>query len=47
MIIQLMTFIIHYYRYYRSGREMISMAEVYLKENNLEQAYILYMRFMT
>ncbi|VVC41476.1 JAB1/MPN/MOV34 metalloenzyme domain,USP8 dimerisation domain [Cinara cedri] len=34
-------------KYYRSGREMINMADVYLKENNLEQAYILYMRFMT
>lgn len=34
-------------KYYRSGREMISMADVYIKENNLEQAYILYMRFMT
>ncbi|CAI6346711.1 unnamed protein product [Macrosiphum euphorbiae] len=34
-------------KYYRSGREMISMADVYTKENNLEQAYILYMRFMT
>lgn len=39
--------IIFSHRYYRSGREMISMADVYLKENNLEQAYILYMRFMT
>ncbi|KAL5243883.1 hypothetical protein ACI65C_011293 [Semiaphis heraclei] len=34
-------------KYYRSGKEMISMADVYMKENNLEQAYILYMRFMT
>jgi len=34
-------------KYYRSGKEMITMADVYLKENNLEQAYILYMRFMT
>ncbi|XP_050520222.1 STAM-binding protein [Daktulosphaira vitifoliae] len=33
-------------KYYRSGQEMIRMADVYLKEKNLEQAYILYMKFM-
>ncbi|GAB0097660.1 STAM-binding protein [Sergentomyia squamirostris] len=34
-------------RYYRSGMEMVRMANVYLAENNLEDAYILYMKFMT
>uniref|UniRef100_A0A1B0DIQ1 Uncharacterized protein n=2 Tax=Phlebotomus papatasi TaxID=29031 RepID=A0A1B0DIQ1_PHLPP len=34
-------------RYYRSGMEMVRMANVYLSEGNLEDAYILYMKFMT
>lgn len=34
-------------RYYRSGLEMVRMADVYLKEGSLENAYILYMKFMT
>lgn len=34
-------------RYYRSGLEMVRMANVYLKEGSLENAYILYMKFMT
>ncbi|XP_026321988.1 STAM-binding protein-like A [Hyposmocoma kahamanoa] len=34
-------------RYYRSGLEMVRMANVYLEEGNLENAYILYMKFMT
>lgn len=34
-------------RYYRSGLEMVRMANVYMKEGNLENAYILYMKFMT
>ncbi|XP_059620882.1 STAM-binding protein-like [Phlebotomus argentipes] len=34
-------------RYYRSGMEMVRMAHVYLSEGNLEDAYILYMKFMT
>jgi STAM-binding protein len=33
--------------YYRSGLEMVWMANVYLKEGSLENAYILYMKFMT
>ncbi|XP_050439965.1 STAM-binding protein-like [Adelges cooleyi] len=33
-------------KYYQSGIDMIRMAEVYLKDNNLEQAYILYNKFM-
>ncbi|KDR24328.1 STAM-binding protein [Zootermopsis nevadensis] len=34
-------------RYYRSGMEMVRMANVYLEEGSLENAYILYMKFMT
>ncbi|XP_045494157.1 STAM-binding protein-like A [Colias croceus] len=34
-------------RYYRSGLEMVRMANVYLTEGSLENAYILYMKFMT
>lgn len=34
-------------RYYRSGLEMVRMANVYLAEGSLENAYILYMKFMT
>ncbi|XP_063237206.1 STAM-binding protein-like [Bacillus rossius redtenbacheri] len=33
--------------YYRSGLEMVRMANVYLEEGCLENAYILYMKFMT
>ena len=32
---------------FRSGNEMIKMAEVYFSEDKLEAAYILYMKFMT
>lgn len=34
-------------RYYRSGMEMVRMATVYHAEGNLENAYILYFKFMT
>ncbi|CAG9864268.1 unnamed protein product [Phyllotreta striolata] len=34
-------------RYYRSGQEMIRMANVYYKEGSLENAYVLYLKFMT
>uniref|UniRef100_A0A4P6D927 Putative smad6 n=3 Tax=Rhodnius prolixus TaxID=13249 RepID=A0A4P6D927_RHOPR len=34
-------------RYYRSGVEMVRMANVYLDEGSLENAFILYMKFMT
>jgi len=34
-------------RYFRSGNEMIKMAEVYFAENKLEAAYVLYMKYMT
>ncbi|KAF5298291.1 hypothetical protein FQR65_LT09802 [Abscondita terminalis] len=34
-------------RYYRSGLEMVRMANVYLDEGSLENAYVLYMKFMT
>lgn len=34
-------------RYYRSGLEMVRMANVYLDEGNLECAYVLYVKFMT
>ncbi|XP_055381271.1 STAM-binding protein [Condylostylus longicornis] len=34
-------------RYYRSGTEMVRMAHVYLQEGNHENAYILYIKFMT
>ncbi|XP_050669951.1 STAM-binding protein-like A [Leptidea sinapis] len=34
-------------RYYRSGLEMVRMANVYLAEGSLENAYILYLKFMT
>lgn len=35
------------FRYYRSGLEMVRMANVYLEEGSLENAYILYLKFMT
>jgi len=34
-------------RYFRSGQEMIKMAEVYHNEGALEAAYVLYMKYMT
>lgn len=34
-------------RYYRSGTEMIRMAKVYLEEGNLENAFILYSKYIT
>lgn len=34
-------------RYFRSGLEMVRMANVYLEEGSLENAFILYMKFMT
>ncbi|KAL4708292.1 hypothetical protein ACJJTC_007698 [Scirpophaga incertulas] len=34
-------------RYFRSGLEMVRMANVYLAEGSFENAYILYMKFMT
>ncbi|XP_028651271.1 AMSH-like protease isoform X2 [Erpetoichthys calabaricus] len=34
-------------RYFRSGLEMERMAAVYLKENNLENAFVLYNKFIT
>ncbi|XP_046422830.1 STAM-binding protein-like isoform X2 [Neodiprion fabricii] len=34
-------------RYYRSGIEMIRMANVYMEEGSQENAYILFMKFMT
>lgn len=34
-------------RYFRSGQEMIKMAEVYRKEGNLEAAYVLYLKYIT
>ncbi|XP_044262222.1 STAM-binding protein-like isoform X2 [Tribolium madens] len=34
-------------RYYRSGLEMVRMANVYNSEGNYENAYVLYLKFMT
>lgn len=34
-------------RYYHSGTEMVRMAKVYLSEGNVEDAYILYIKFTT
>lgn len=34
-------------RYYRSGIEMVRMANVYYEEGSLENAYVLYLKFMT
>ncbi|XP_029710205.1 STAM-binding protein-like [Aedes albopictus] len=34
-------------RYYRSGLEMVRMANVYMQEGNIDAAYILYIRFIT
>ncbi|XP_016921698.1 STAM-binding protein isoform X2 [Apis cerana] len=34
-------------RYYRSGVEMIRMADMCMKDNNLEYAYFLYVKFIT
>uniref|UniRef100_A0A131Z1D1 STAM-binding protein n=1 Tax=Rhipicephalus appendiculatus TaxID=34631 RepID=A0A131Z1D1_RHIAP len=34
-------------RYFRSGKEMVRMAEVYHKEGDLERTYILYTKYIT
>jgi len=34
-------------RYFRSGQEMIKMADVYRNEGNLEAAFILYLKYIT
>lgn len=34
-------------RYFRSGVEMIRMASVYSKEGNIEEAFILYNKYIT
>ncbi|OAD61644.1 STAM-binding protein [Eufriesea mexicana] len=34
-------------RYYRSGVEMIRMADMYMKDNDFEYAYFLYVKFIT
>lgn len=34
-------------RYYRSGNELYRMGKIYMAEGNLENAYILFMRFLT
>jgi STAM-binding protein len=34
-------------RYYRSGNELYRMAKVYMNEGNFENAYILFLRFLT
>lgn len=34
-------------RYFRSGTEMLRMAEVYYKEGSIESAYTLYLKFLT
>jgi len=34
-------------RYFRSGKEMLRMADVYNKEGNYENAYTLYLKFLT
>ena len=33
--------------YFRTGREMIRMATVYLDEGNLENAFVLYSKYIT
>ena len=33
-------------RYFRSGNEMLKMAEVYFSEDKLGEAYLLYMKYM-
>jgi len=34
-------------RYFRSGQEMMKMAEIYRNEGNTEAAYVLYLKYMT
>lgn len=34
-------------RYYNSGQEMLRVAKVYMKEGDLENAYLIYIRYMT
>lgn len=34
-------------RYFRSGKEMLRMADVYCHEGDLESAYILYTKYIT
>lgn len=36
-----------FFRYFRSGNELYRMAKVYMQEGNYENAYILFMRFLT
>ena len=38
---------VSFLRYYRSGAEMVRMADTYLEEENYEKAYILYLKFLT
>ena len=38
---------LYFYRYIRSGTEMLRMADVYYKEGSLESAYTLYLKFLT
>lgn len=38
---------LNFLRYYRSGVEMIRMADMCMKDNNLEYAYFLYVKFIT
>lgn len=33
-------------RYWRSGRELLRMAKVYLDEYNLEKCFVLYMKYI-
>ena len=35
------------FRYYRSGAEMVKMAETYCEEETYEKAYILYLKYLT
>lgn len=37
----------YFIRYYRSGLEMVRMANSYYEEGSLENAYVLYLKFMT
>lgn len=34
-------------RYFRSGMEMTRMADIYMEEGNLENAFILYSKYIT
>ena len=42
-----MYILLYSFRYYRSGAEMVKMANTYMEEEYYEKAYILYLKYLT